>query len=126
MNRGRGWRVLVLLVIGGASLLLAQRSERSTITGEVIEIVSFVIREARGEEHAESGRFRAEQGFPVGILTEQGEVYLAVYRSSAPAAPLKTANSQLGELIGKSVVAQGHLFERAGVRVIEIAVVSEM
>ena len=126
MKRRLGLGLVVLLLAGGASLLLAQRTQRSTVTGEVIEIASFVMKDARGEEHSDAGKFRAGEGFPVGILTEDGDIYIAVYRSSAPASPLKTANHSLSELMGKAVVAQGRLFERAGIKVIEIAVVAEM
>ena len=126
MKRRLGLVLVGLVLAGCASLLLAQRPQRSTVTGEVIEIASFVVKDAHGEEHAEAGKFRAGEGFPVGILTEDGDVYIAVYRSSAPASPLKTANETLAELMGKAVVAQGKLFERAGIKVIEIAVVAEM
>jgi hypothetical protein len=116
--------ILALLLIGAA--LVGAAEQRSTITGEVIDIAGFVQNGARGEEYAESGRFHAEKGFPVGILTEEGHIYLAVYRDPAPASSLEPANEQLAPLMGKEVVAQGVISEASGVKLIEIALVAEM
>ena len=62
----------------------------------------------------------------VGILTEEGDVYVAVFRNPAPASGLETANELLGELMGKQVVVRGRTFDAAGVKVIEISIASEM
>ena len=68
----------------------------------------------------------AETGRPIGILTEEGDVYIAIYRKPAPASALETANAVLGELMGKQVVVRGRVFDAAGVKVIEISIASEM
>lgn len=116
--------IVALLLVGAG--LLGAAGEKTTITGEVIDIVGFAQNGARGEEHAEAGRYHAEKGFPVGILTEDGEVYVAVYRDPAPASPMETANEQLAPLMGKEVVAQGVVSEASGVKIIELALVAEM
>ncbi len=110
----------------GAVQLSAVPATTATIMGEVIDIASYAMKDSRGEESAEEGRFRAEGGFPVGILTEEGEVYIAVYRKPAPASALETANAVLGELMGKQVVVRGRTFDAAGAKVIEISIASEM
>jgi hypothetical protein len=121
--------VLVLAAsVAGATLLAAGgQPTRQTITGEVIDIAAFAMKEAHGEQSAEAARFRAEQGFPLGILDPaSGDVYLAVYRNPAPASKLEPGNGVLLSLVGKEVVAQGRVFTNRGAKVIEIAVVSEM
>ena len=110
----------------GAATLGAQESERQTLTGEIIDIASYAMRGAQGAEHAEAMRFRVEKGFPVGLLTEDGEVFIAVYRDPAPAASLQTANRALVDLVGKEVVCQGHVYRKSGIALVEIAIVSEM
>ena len=94
--------------------------------GEVIDIAGYATKDARGEEMAESGRFRAESGFPIGILDESGEVYIAIYKNPAPASALATANRLLGDLMGKQVVARGKVYRAQGVNVIQISIASEM
>lgn len=110
----------------GAVQLSAVPASKATIMGEVIDIASYAMKDSLGEENAEAGRFRAEGGFPIGILTEEGDVYVAIYRKPAPASVLKTANAVLGELMGKQVVARGRTFDAAGVKVIEVSIASEM
>jgi hypothetical protein len=110
----------------GAVQLSAVPASKATIMGEVIDIASYAMKDSLGEENAEAGRFRAEGGFPIGILTEEGDVYVAIYRKPAPASVLETANAVLGELMGKQVVARGRTFDAAGVKVIEVSIASEM
>ena len=117
---------LLLMTLVANAYLGALPAKRETIMGEVVDIVSYATKGAHGEEHSEVIRFRAEGGFPMGILTEVGTLYVAVYRNPAPAASLEAANKILAPLAGLQVVCQGRVYERDGVKVVEIAVVSEM
>ena len=114
------------LLIAGALALSAVDPSASTITGEVIDIAGYAMRDSRGEDGRGAGQFRASQGFPIGILTDNGAVYLAVYKNPAPASALSTANELLEPMMGRQIVARGQVFEAAGVNVIEIAIASEM
>ena len=119
--------VLSVALLGVGAYLGAQgSSSRETLTGEIIDIASYAMRDARGEEHAEAMKYRVEKGFPVGLLTESGEVFIAVYRDPAPAASLVAANAALLDLVGKQVVCQGRVYRKSGINVVEIAVVAEM
>ena len=113
------------LALGGLQLGAVPASTM-TLTGEVIDIASYAMKDARGEEFAEGGRFRADHGFPIGILTDDGDVWVAVFKNPAPASPLETANKLLVELMGKQVVVRGETYKAAGVNVIRIAIASEM
>lgn len=117
--------LLAFVVVAGATVVGAA-GQKTTITGEVIDLVGFVQKGAQGEEHAEAGRYHAEKGFPVGILTDEGEIYVAVYRNPAPASGLETANDELAPLMGKQVVVQGSVAEAGGIKMIEISLVGEM
>lgn len=118
------------LVLGSGTFLWQQIAEaapqRETIMGEVVDITGLLMKGTRGEEGAKAGQHHAGRGFPLGILTEEGDVYIAVYRNPAPASALETANDLLFDLMGKQVVAQGRLFEGSGLHLIEIAIVGEM
>ncbi len=124
-------KILVSFALGclltlGAVQVLAVVGQQSTIMGEVIDIAGYAMKDMRGADGAEAGRFRAEQGFPIGILTEDGEVYIAVYKNPAPASALKTANGVLVDLMGKDVVVRGAVHEARGIKVVEIQIASEM
>lgn len=111
----------------GAVHLGAVEGTTETLMGEVIDIAGYAMRDARGEEGAAAGKFRANGGFPVGILeAETGEIYVAVYKDPAPASSLRPANSLLAELMGKEVVVRGKVYRAKGVNVVEISVASEM
>ena len=104
----------------------APKGKKGIVIGEVIDIAGFVMKNAIGEAHTGAIKFRAEGGFPIGILEEEtGEIYVAVYKNPAPASGLETANHILTEYAGKKVAAQGLLFESHGTKVIRIAIVGE-
>ena len=126
MKKALSYLLLGCLLTLAAVNLGAVPGSRETVMGEVIDIAGYAMRDSRGEESAEAGRFRAEGGFPIGILTESGEVYVAVYKNPAPASSLANANKILGELMGKQIVARGTTYEAQGIRVIQISVASEM
>ncbi len=126
----RRFLILTIALVLGSGTFLWQSTgatvQRETIMGEVVDITGLLMRGSRGEEDAKAGQHHAGRGFPVGILTEEGDVYIAVYRNPAPASALETANDLLHDLMGKQVVAQGQLFEGSGLHLIEIAIVGEL
>ena len=114
------------LITLGTVQLAAVPATVATVMGEVIDIAGYAQKDSRGEEGAEAGRFHAEGGFPIGILTEEGKVYVALYKNPAPASSLDTANKKLADLMGVQVVARGKVYDAPGISVIEISFVSEM
>ena len=126
-------RKLLVLVMAAIPLLVGvvwtearAAAQRDTIVGEVIDVAGYAMRDARGPEEADAGQYHADNGFPVGILEEDGTVWIAVYRNPAPASGLETANQLLSPLMGKEVVVQGKKYSKAGVNLIEIAIVGEV
>lgn len=122
--------ILASLIFGGMSYVSAggknAAPQKGVIVGEVIDISTYAMQGGRGATQAESGLFRCELGFPVGILEEEtGVVWVAVYRNPVPAAGLQTANLILAPLLGKKAVIQGWLYRAQGVNLIRVGVVSE-
>lgn len=104
----------------------AVKPEKGMVIGEVIDIAGYMMRGAQGEKDIEAGQFRAEQGFPVGIIEEEtGDVYVAVYKYPAPATALQTANAVLAPLMGKKVTAQGLKYRSEKMNVIRISTIVE-
>ena len=103
----------------------AQKPEKGILVGDAIEITTYAMK-GLAEEHAAGGRQRAERGFPVGILEEEtGEIWVCVYRNTAPASHLETANKVMAPYIGQKVVVQGLKYRAKGVNVIRVSVISE-
>lgn len=109
-----------------AATLTASQAEKGMIIGEVIDITGYAMFGRLGEENREAGLYRAEHGFPIGVLEEEtGTVWNAVYRLPVPAAGLQTANKILSPFMGQKVVVQGSLFRAKGVSLVRVSLVSE-
>ena len=124
-----------LIIVGVAVSLFAAMTlgyaqggatpEKGILVGTVIEISSYAMK-GLGEEHMEGARHRAEKGFPVGILEEEtGELWVCVYRNTAPASHLETSNKVLAPYVGMKVATQGLKYRAKGVNVIRVSVISE-
>jgi lipoprotein-anchoring transpeptidase ErfK/SrfK len=116
------------LALGAAAVSAdsAPQPEKLVIVGTVVDVATYAMEGSTAEEHTDAFKNRAELGFPVAIVDDEtGEVYIAVYRTPAPASPLETANEVLLPLMGKKVAAQGIVFKTRGVNLIRLSVVSE-
>ncbi len=124
-----GTMAVAVVMLGTVAYVQAAdevKGERGVIVGTAISIADYGMTGAAGEDAIESATFHAEQGFPVGILEEEtGEVWIAVWRDSAPASHLETANEQMKPLMGKMVTASGLLYRQDGVNVIRMSLISE-
>ncbi len=99
--------------------------EKGIVVGTAIEISTYAT-QGMTEKDIPAMVARCEQGFPVGILDESsGEVWVCIFRSSAPASGLETGNKRLQEYMGKKISAQGLKYKTKGVNVLRMAVVSE-
>lgn len=109
-----------------AATLTASQPEKGMIIGEVIDITSYAMHGRLGLEHREAGLYRAEHGFPIGLIEEEtGTVWNAVYRLPVPAAGLQTANKIMAPFMGQKVVVQGSLYRAKGVNLVRVSLVSE-
>ncbi len=121
-----------LVFIGGIAVLLASMTfvvagepgqpEKQVLVGTAIELSTYAMQ----GDNVESMVFRAEQGFPVGVIEEEtGDLYVCVFRNPAPASSMETANERMAPLMGKKVVVQGLVYRTASFNVIRIGTISE-
>lgn len=125
------WIIIVgvaLTVFAGMAFVSAQEApkpEKGVLVGDAIEITTYAMK-GHSEEQAAGAKQRAERGFPVGILEDEtGEIWVCVYRNTAPASHLETANKVMAPYIGQKVVVQGLKYRANGVNVIRVSVISE-
>lgn len=118
--------MLAVAATASVTMVSAQdKAEKKLVIGDVIELSTFAMKD-EGEDMVEATRSRIEQGFPAAILEDEtGDIYVAVYKNPAPASSLERGNEHLLEYVGKKVVANGLVYERNGVKVIRMSLVSE-
>lgn len=85
----------------------------TTIQGEVVDVFCYVGHGAKGPGHANCAKKCIEGGLPVGILTDDGKLYLA----AGDHVPM---NKELAKHAAKQVKATGKVSTRDGVNLIEI------
>lgn len=121
---------LAVLAISGLAAVNADPAEESyqpradaepeILTGEVISLCNYLAKGHRGEAYAEEGRFLVEKKqLPVGILGEDGQIYVAIMKG------FQSANEKLAPLLGKQVNARGVVRRHPGANLIEVQIVSE-
>lgn len=84
------------------------------VTGEVVDLACYLGHGARGAGHRDCAEKCIASGLPVGILSEEGRVYVAIGGEHEP------ANSTLAPLAAKRVRATGEVTEQSGVHLIAL------
>lgn len=90
-----------------------EASRAVTIRGEVVDVLCYIAHGARGAGHRDCAQQCIESGLPVGILSEDGKLYLAV----GDHAPM---NKELARHAAQTVEATGKVYQRDGVNLIQI------
>ena len=86
----------------------AKKPQPDSIRGEVVELSCYLVDKERiGEAHAAHAQEGIANGNPVGILTNDGQLYLALGRD------FKTANDLLAGYAGRKVRVTGKKVRRA-------------
>lgn len=88
-----------------------------TIIGEVVDITCFLGHGDRGKDHEKCARQCVQKGLPVGLLTEKGDVYLAVGPDH------QKANDMLLDHVAKTVKVVGKKTESAAMKMFEVRLV---
>lgn len=122
--------LVAVIAVSTAAVVSAQndgpKPEKGMIIGTAVELSTYGMKDMEGGDMAEAMRSRAEQGFPLGIIEEEtGELWIPVFRHTAPASPLETANTKLTPLMNKMVAMQGLMYKQGNVNVIRFNLVSE-
>ena len=115
----------VALVLGALAITLALGAADNTakrlVSGEVVSLYAYLAKGLRGPDHRDAALFQVEtRGLPIAIVEDgTGDVYIAVYKGPA------SAVSKLAPFMGHEVNVQGPVWERGGLKLIEVEVVAE-
>jgi len=91
-----------------------EKAVTKTVTGEVVDMGCWLGHAARGKDHISCATKCLNQGMPVGLLTDNGTLYLVTldHDNADPYNSLK-------DMAGKDVSITGELLSRSGVKAIE-------
>lgn len=113
------------LVLGALVITLAlgatDSQPKRLISGEVVSLFAFLAQGLRGADHRDAALFQVEtRGLPIAIVEDgTGDIYVAVYKGPT------SAVSKLAPYVGLGVNAQGPVWEKGGLKLIEVEVVAE-
>jgi len=113
--------LLIALLALAAALAAVDAPAKRLVSGEVVSLYAYLTQGLHGPEHRDAGVFQVEKrGLPVAIVEDgSGEIYVAVAKGATSAA------AKLAPLMGMEVNVQGPVFEKNGIKMIEIEVVAE-
>lgn len=86
-----------------------------TVRGEILDMACYVAHEAKGPDHASCAKRCVKGGQPMGLLAEDGTVYL-LYASHSDASAFEAAK----DLAGEKVELTGASATQAGIHGIEV------
>jgi len=116
--------LLALLLVASAAFAgegKHKKAETRTVQGEIVDLGCYLGHGARGAEHKGCALKCIANGMPMGILTEDGELYLLTM-SHKDADPFAAAK----ELAAQTVQITGKLIEKNGMKAIEVLAVKEV
>ena len=116
LRRGLAGAVLAVGLTGGA---MAATPERVQVTGEVIDTWCYIteIMFAEGTAHHQCAIWCAAGGIPVGILAEDGQVYMVMKIGDDG---VNVANPRVLEIQSHEVTVDGDLYRRDGLNYLVI------
>jgi hypothetical protein len=112
-----------LLVLAGVGTALAEEEHMAhgephgqmAVRGEVLDMACYMAHEAKGPEHAACAERCAKGGQPMGLLAEDGTVYL-LYANHKDGSAFESTK----EYAGQNVVITGIMATRAGIKGFEV------
>lgn len=80
-----------------------------TIQGEVVDMACYMAKGSKGAAHKSCAQLCAKRGVPLGLLTDQGELYLLVddHDNAAAYEAVKKLAGERAEVVGRKFVKQG-------------------
>ena len=120
----RNWLFKTSAVVLGLSTVLSplaslaadekDAAQTKTIKGEVVDLMCYLDHGAKGEKHKGCASTCIKGGGPVGLLTEDDQVYLVV-------GDHKPINAELASKAAETVTLKGKVVEKHGMKMIENA-----
>lgn len=107
------WTAVLALAAAVATPALAAKGERVKVTGEVIDSWCYIteIMFSEGSAHHQCALWCAAGGIPVGILGDDGKVYMVLKVEDDATS---VANPAILEIQSHQVTVDGELYERDG------------
>jgi hypothetical protein len=112
---------LAIHVVFGLGIALGEEAEAFSVEGEIIDMACYVSQEAKGPDHAGCAKRCVKAGQPMGLLTDDGTVYV-LYASHKDGAAFEAAK----EHAGTKVQISGKLSTMSGIKGIEVATVKTL
>jgi hypothetical protein len=112
---------LISAVAGGVTLANegeeghGDHHDQMTVRGEILDMACYVAHEAKGPDHAGCAKRCVKGGQPMGLLADDGTVYL-LYASHDDG----TAFEQTKEFAGQKVEIKGVMATQAGIKGLEV------
>lgn len=100
--------ICFLIFTVALAISFAQHAKRmTTVQGEVVCLTCYLVHEAKGQSHAKCAAACINKGLPMGILTKDGKLFVAI-EDHANAA----AYQQLKKFAAKTVTVTGFIASR--------------
>ena len=105
-------RALWAASLAVASLALgapARAQEQMTVKGEVLDLTCYVAKGSKGERHKTCAKMCAKKGLPLGVLTDDGKVFVLIedHDDPDPYAAVKDLAGEHAEITGKHYARDG-------------------
>jgi len=122
MMRKGLWVLLAatLVVVGSVAAGDGHSDDHGSVAvkGEILDLACYVGHEAKGPGHADCAKRCVKGGQPMGLLAEDGTLYLLV-ANHQDGTPYEAAKDKAGEI----VTVRGVVSERGGMRALEVQAV---
>jgi len=128
MNHKRNLAILVVLIVGlvvSASIMtiagMSTEGKKVTVKGEVLDLACYIGHEGKGMKHQQCALTCLKDGQPMGLLTDDGVVYLllADHQDGKPFNETKNYAALQVEI-------SGTMFERAGIKAVSVESVKKL
>ena len=108
---------------GHEAMMKSQTSPQGiqTIKGEVLDMVCFMAHNGQGKKHKDCAQKCINEGAPIGLLTNDGKVYLAIENHHK-----KEPFQKLKGLAAEKVKVTGNIYIKNGVQSIEVETVEKL
>ena len=120
--------VAAIVILAGAGEVAAHGEESHghddkgmTVRGEILDMACYVAHEAKGADHAACAKRCVKGGQPMGLLAEDGTVYL-LYANHEDG----SAYEQAKEYAGQKVEIVGIAATQAGIKGLEVSSVKKL
>ena len=107
--------LLLLTILTLLAIPALADGDSTSIQGEILDLACYISHDSHGEEHAKCAERCVKGGQPMGLLTEDGDIYVLFADHGDD-----TAYKQSQSFAGKMVEISGPMAEKDGVKGITV------